>query len=119
MDEYERTLTAPQLAEAALKQCFYLMNSQIFLNYTKILGVCHTVHMVLATPLDTVPKQPYRHLRPEDVEAIYYAYKAIADEAYTVQVDGTGTLEAVPHDSNVPQWVFNIVAEIVNLTRRE
>lgn len=119
MAEYERTLTSQQLAEATIKQCFYTFNSQIFLNYSKVLGVYETLHLVLATPTSTIPSQPYRHLTPQDVEAIYYSYQAIASDEYHTHVEASGTLKAVPLNKDIPQWIFDIVAEITNLTRRE
>ena len=119
MAEYERTITAQQLAQTTIDTCFYPFNSQIFLNYSKILGVYQTVHMVLATPLESIPQQPYRHLTADEVKAIYDSYKAIADHQYNVTVGATGTLKAVPLDNDIPRWIFSIVAEITNLTRRE
>lgn len=47
------------------------------------------------------------------------AYTEVAEDSYTTHIDVHGGMKAVPSNKDIPQWIFDIVAEITNLTRRE
>lgn len=113
MAEYERTMTARQLAQATLRQCFYVIDEQVYINYGKILGIYQTIHQVLLEP------PPYRQLTQADTNYIYAAYKAIATGEYHTVVLATGDVVAVPNNKLIPQSVFAVVADLIDLTRRE
>ncbi len=120
MEEYERILTAQQLAESTLSLCFYVMDSQVYINYNKILGIYQTIHLILTTPL--LPEHeghPYRHLTQQDINAIYSSYKAIAEQQYKVTVNSSGKIIAMPDDPSIPLGLFGIIAEITSLLRKE
>ena len=120
MSKYERTLTSQQLAEATLRTCFYTLDSQIYVNYGKILGINETIHLVLITPrLIGSSKMPYRHLTQDDINAIYASYKAIAESKYHIVVNPSGEIKAVPDDNSIDKSVFEVISILTDLTNRE
>ncbi len=116
MEEYERTLTSQQLATTVLESCFRIIGAEIYLNYNKILCIYETLHLISITPKDGIL---YRHISPEEIRFLYLAYTEVAEDTYLTLVEGNGTIRATPSNKEIPQWIFDIVAEITSLTTRE
>lgn len=116
MAEYERTLTSRQIASTVLKSCFRILGTETYLNYNKVLCIYETLHLISITPKDGIP---YRHITPDEIRSLYMAYTEVAEDSYTTHIDVHGGMKAVPSNKDIPQWIFDIVAEITNLTRRE
>ncbi|MBK9246558.1 MAG: hypothetical protein IPM69_00220 [Ignavibacteria bacterium] len=116
MEDYERTITSQQLASTVLRSCFRFVGTEIFLNFNKIPCIYETLHLISITPEAGIP---YRHISPEEIRFLYLAYTEVAENTYSTFVDNNGRMRATPSNREIPQWIFDIVAEITSLTSRE